>query len=145
MARDMEGHAPCKHLAPNILSTMAVNYCGRQLTRRLVWSATPAYHKKERATLHPGAWKFSLQYDRRPDGRFGVWVGTWNLGSLRGKGGEVCEELRKRVNDVCCLLEVRWRGQGDRMLGMKERRYNLWWSGRRWSWWCVSYGEGEAV
>ena len=22
------------------------------------------------------------------------------------------EELRKRIIDVCCLLEVRWRGQG---------------------------------
>ena len=32
--------------------------------------------------------------------------------------------------DVCCLQEVRWRGQGARMLGMKERRYRLWWSGK---------------
>ena len=32
--------------------------------------------------------------------------------------------------DVCCLLEVRWRGQGARMLGMKGRRYKLWWSGK---------------
>ena len=34
-----------------------------------------------------------LQYDGRPDERFGLRVGTWNLGSLSGKG-EVCEELR---------------------------------------------------
>ena len=26
---------------------------------------------------------------------------------------------------VCCLLEVRWRGQGVRMLGMKGRRCKL--------------------
>ena len=32
--------------------------------------------------------------------------------------------------DVCCLLEVRWRGQGTRMLGMIGRRYKLWWSGK---------------
>ena len=32
--------------------------------------------------------------------------------------------------DVCCLQEVRWRGQGDRMLGMKGRRYKLWRSGK---------------
>ena len=46
-------------------------------------------------------------------------IGTWNLGSLNGKVGEVCEELRKRMIDVCCLQEVRWRGQdtGD------ERKY----------------------
>ena len=30
---------------------------------------------------------------------------------------------------MCCLQEVRWSGQGDRMLSMKGRRYMLWWSG----------------
>ena len=33
--------------------------------------------------------------------------------------------------DVWCLQEVRWRGQGTRMLGMKGRIYKLWWSGKR--------------
>ena len=54
---------------------------------------------------------------------FGVRVGTWNLGSLIGNGGTVCEELGKMMIDVCCLQEMRWRGQGARMLGMKGRRY----------------------
>ena len=49
----------------------------------------------------------------------------WNLGSLSGNGGEVCEELRKRMIDVCCLQEVRWSGQGARMLRAKGRRYKL--------------------
>ena len=31
----------------------------------------------------------------------------WNLGGLSGKWGEVYEELRKRMIDVCCLQEVR--------------------------------------
>ena len=44
--------------------------------------------------------------------------------------GDVCEELRKRIIDVCCLQEVKWRGQGAWMLGMKGRRYKLWWSGK---------------
>ena len=64
---------PVKHLASEILKIMAVNYCGRHL---------PTIKKK----VHPGACKFSLQYDRWPDERFGVWVGMWNLGSLSGKG-----------------------------------------------------------
>ena len=38
-------------------------------------------------------------------------------------------ELRKWMIDVCCLLEVRWRGQGARMLAMIVMRYKLWWSG----------------
>ena len=71
------------------------------------------------ATPHPGAYKNSLQYDGRPDGRFG----TWNLGSVSGKGGLVCEELGKRIIDVCCLHQVRWRGQGARILGMKQGIY----------------------
>ena len=47
----------------------------------------------------------------------------WNLGTLSGMEGT--EELRKRMIDVCCLWEVRWREQGARMLGMKGRRYKL--------------------
>ena len=42
---------------------------------------------------------------------------------------EVCEELRKTRMDVCCLQEVRWRGQGVWFFGKKDRRYKLWWSG----------------
>ena len=68
---------------------------------------------------------------KHDDERFGVRVGTWNLGSLSGNGGEVYEEMRKRMIDECCLQEVRWRGQGARMLGMKGRRCKLRWSGRR--------------
>ena len=86
-----------RHLAPKIL--MAVNYCGRQLSQRL-GRAKPAYHKNEGIALHLVACKHSLQYYGRPDGRIGVWVGTWNLGSQSGKGGNVCEELRKWMIDV---------------------------------------------
>ena len=78
-----KGMLPVKHLEPKIL--MAVNYCGRQLARRLGLVA-PAYHKKEGVTQYPAACKFSLQYDWRSDERFGVWFGTWNLDSLSGKG-----------------------------------------------------------
>ena len=85
-----------RHFAPQIV--MAVDYCGCQLDRRFGWT-TPAHHKKEGATHHAGACTFSLQYDGRPSGRFGVWVGTWNIGSLSGKGGTVCEGLRKRMID----------------------------------------------
>ena len=79
--------------------------------------------------LHPGARRHILQYDGRHDWRLGVQIGTWNLGSLSGKRGEVCKELRKRMIYVYCLQEVRWRGQGARMLGMKGRCM-LRWSGK---------------
>ena len=61
-----------------------------------------------------------------------AWGVGWdgNLGRLSGKGGEVCKELRNRMLYVCCLQEVRWIGQGARMLRMKGRRYKMWWSGK---------------
>ena len=73
-----------KYLISQNLKIMAVNYCWPQLSRMLGWAA-PALHIKEGETPHPGACKLSLQYDGRPDESFGVWVGTWNLGSLSGK------------------------------------------------------------
>ena len=52
------------------------------------------------------------------------------LGSLSEKGGETSEELRKWMIGECRWQEERLRGQGDRMLGMKGRRYKLWLSGK---------------
>ena len=37
-------------------------------------------------------------------------LGTWNIGTLNGKGLEICDELWKRNVDMCCLQEGRWRG-----------------------------------
>ena len=48
--------------------------------------------------------KFGLQYDRRPNECILVRVGTWNVGSLSGNGGEVCEKLKKRMIDVSLML-----------------------------------------
>ena len=61
--------------------------------------------------------------------RLGVRCGSWNVGSISGRGKEVCEELRKRKVDVCCLQEVRWRGERARFIGVKGRRYKLCWCG----------------
>ena len=107
---------------------MAVVKRGHQPARRLGWAA-PAYLKKEGVNPHPGPHKHSLINDGRPDARFGVRLGTLNVGTMSGRSTEVCEELRKRRMDVCCVQEVRWRGQGARFLGAKGRRYKLWWSG----------------
>ena len=41
----------------------------------------------------------------------------------------MCEELRKRKVDVCCIQEVRWKGQGAHFVGTSGRRYKMWWSG----------------
>ena len=59
---------------------MEVNYCGHQLAQKL-WSAAPAYHKKEGVSQNPGVRMHRLQYV----GRFEVRVGMRNFGSLSGK------------------------------------------------------------
>ena len=41
----------------------------------------------------------------------------------------MCEQLQKREVDMCCLQEVRWRGQGARFVGCRGRRFKLWWYG----------------
>ena len=65
---------------------------------------------------------------------------------MSGMGGDVCEELRKRMIDMCCLQEVRWRGHGTIMLGMIGGRYKLWLSVNRDEFLgCGCYGEGGAV
>ena len=66
-------------------------------------------------------------HEKKDEKRIGVRFGSWNIGSISGRETEACEELRKRKVDVCCLLEVRWRGEGARFFGVKGRRYKPWW------------------
>ena len=58
---------PVKHLAPKI--PMAINYCGRQVVRRL-GRAVAAY-----ITSRSGACKHNIQHDETPDWRLGCWLG----------------------------------------------------------------------
>ena len=59
----------------------------------------------------------------------GIRFGTLNVGSLCGRKTKVCEELKKRKVDVCCIQETKWKGQGARFMGTSGRRYKLWRSG----------------
>ena len=107
---------------------MTVQKHGHQPAQRLGW-ATLVYHKQKDATPHPEPCKHCLHNDGKSDERLGVRLGTWNVDSMSGRGTEVCEELRKRRVNVCCLQEMRWRGRRARFMGVKGRRYKLWWSG----------------
>ena len=89
VARAEQRHAPWEqHLAPKIL--MAVNYCGDQLAQSL--EAAPANQPRimERASRGSSMTGGMIR-------AFGVLIGTWNLGSLSGKGGEVCKEHVKNM------------------------------------------------
>ena len=52
--------------------------------------------------------------------------GTLNVRSLCGRKTEVCEELRKRTVDVCCMQEVRWKGQGACFVGVTANSFGVW-------------------
>ena len=43
-------------------------------------------------------------------------IGTVNIGTLRGRNGEVVEMVGRRRLDFCCLQETRWKGEGARIL-----------------------------
>ena len=86
----------------------------------------PTTNRKIQPLTLAGLCKHCLQNDGKSDEWLGMRVGTWNVGSMSGRGTEVCEELRKRRMDVCCLQEVGWRGQGTCFMAVKGRRYKLW-------------------
>ncbi len=54
---------------------------------------------------------------------------TINVGTMKGRSGEIVEMLERRRVDVCCVQEVRWRGSSARLLTGKEHRYKLFWVG----------------
>ena len=75
MARCRQGHAPCETSnAKNSSKSWQSIIVGRQLCQTLELTVH-AYHKKEGASLQPGACKLSLQYDGRPDESFGCGLG----------------------------------------------------------------------
>ena len=53
-------------------------------------------------------------------------VGSVNVGTMRGREGEVVEMAASRHLDFCCLQETGWKGEGTRKLG----GYKFFWMGR---------------
>ena len=57
-------------------------------------------------------------------------LGTCNVGTLRGRVGEIIETLNQRKIDICCVQEVRWRGTSTRTItGKNNSQYKLFWIG----------------
>ena len=54
---------------------------------------------------------------KSPEVQFGIRFSTWNAGFMSGKWEEISETLKRRCVDICCLHEVRWKGQGAKMIG----------------------------
>ena len=56
-------------------------------------------------------------------------IASWNVGTMRGRSGEIVETISRRGIDVCCLQETRWRGASARMITGKDSRYKFFWVG----------------
>ena len=54
---------------------------------------------------------------------------TINVGTMKGRSGEIVEMLERRRVDVCCVQETRWRGASARILTGKEHSYKFFWVG----------------
>ena len=61
-----------------------------------------------------------------PNVQYGIRFSTWNVGSMSGKWGELSETLKRCCVDICCVQEVKWKGQGARMIG---NGFKFLWSG----------------
>src|SRR3989442_13308561 len=69
---------------------------------------------------------------KRPDNPRGcrLRVGSWNVGTMSRRDGEVADMASRRCLDFCCLQETRWRGEGNKWLGAKGKRYKFFWKGK---------------
>ena len=56
-------------------------------------------------------------------------IGSLNVGTMRGRSGEVIETLERRKVDVCCVQEIRWRGASTRLITGKSCQYKMFWVG----------------
>ena len=60
-------------------------------------------------------------------------VATWNVGTLKGRGGEVVETLTRRGVDLCAVQEHRWAGSTlasqSRQIQGKNSTYKFFWCG----------------
>ena len=78
----------------------------------------PPYIRKK--ALNPGRkteCTHARMMEKFPDVEFGIWFSTWNVKYMLGKWGEISETLKRRGVDICCLQEVRRKGQGAKMIG----------------------------
>ncbi|XP_065318841.1 uncharacterized protein LOC135926838 [Gordionus sp. m RMFG-2023] len=64
-------------------------------------------------------WRNQFKGDR-------IRVATWNFGSITGRAGEVIDVLHRRHIDVCCIQEIRWKGNGARLIGKISEKYKFW-------------------
>ena len=96
----------------------AVDRARAGLQRRIAFAATPS---PSRVCDEP----------KKPDNPRGcqLRVGSWNVGSMKGRDGELADMAGRRRLDFCCFQETKWKGKGVKLLGEKGKRYKFFWMG----------------
>ena len=85
-----------------------------------------AYPVSDACQYPPTAWRNRQGVLREPRSRLKklvekeMRVGTWNLGTMTGKGRELVE-VCKRSLDILCVQETKWGGNSSRQPGDKYR------------------------
>ena len=60
--------------------------------------------------------------DETDDGRKGVdiMIRSVNVGTMRGRSGEIAEMAARRRLDICCVQQTRWKAGSDRNIGCDD-------------------------
>ena len=101
-----QGHAPCRRI---LLQQIP-------MTKKYTNAPSPRQFLNEQGVRRISGFKSKCH---------GIRFDTLNVESLCGRKTDVCEELKTRKVDVCCIQEVRWKGLGARFVGTLGRRYEL--------------------
>ena len=86
-----------------------------------------AYPVSDACQYPPTAWRNRQGVPREPRPRLKklvekeMRVGTWNVGTMTGKGRELVEVSKRRSLDILCVQETKWGGNSSRQLGDKYR------------------------
>ena len=53
-------------------------------------------------------------------------VGTLNVGTMSGKGGEIVDMMERRKIDILCVQETKWKGSKARSMGRGYKLTQCW-------------------
>ena len=56
-------------------------------------------------------------------------IGSWNVGTMKGRASEIVETLTRRRVDLCCVQESRLRGSSARLITGKDSKFKFFWNG----------------
>ena len=72
----------------------------------------PAGTKRWQGVVHQPRVRLKKQVEQAP-----FRIGSWNVGSMTGKGRELVEAVKRRRIDILCVQETKWKGHKSRELG----------------------------